>query len=109
MRLLLLLVSIMLCASALAAEESKLDEMQGYTETMRHFAFSLVVSSVGFECGMVTHSFIRGSDPDGMVYVAVRCGDGNDYLIMESRDKNQSRILTCAQANAIMRESGFQD
>lgn len=98
----------MLCASALAAEKSKLDEMQGYTETMRHFAFSLVVSSAGFECGMVTHSFIRGSVPVGMVYVAVRCGNGNDYLIMESRDKNKSRILTCAQANAIMRESGFQ-
>ena len=88
------------------AEDTHIDKLKGYTETLRNMAFSGVVSSSGNECPTVTHSFIRGTDSEGTVYVGVRCQNRNDYLTLESGGGG-TKILTCAQADAIMQSMGL--
>ena len=105
--LIAVVAGVVLLWGSAQAEEPHLDKLKGYTETLRNMAFSVVVSSSGKECLAVTHSFIRGADGDGTVYVGVRCKNGNDYLILESGEAGGAKILTCAQADAIMQSLGL--
>ena len=65
----------------------------------------------------MTHSFIRGSIPDGTVFVTVRCQDGDDYVIMEGDDyvimengiDEGAMVLTCAESSAIFLKMGVFD
>ena len=69
-------------SSAANAENGHLQKMKSYTEVMRNLAYRGVIISTGNECYEVTHSFVRGADSEGTVYVTVRRRDGEDYLIM---------------------------
>ena len=101
-------VALLYAASA-NASDTHLNKMRGYTEMLRNLAFQGVIASSGSECSGVTHSFIRGADPDGMVFIAARCRGGDDYMIMEDGKKKGSTILTCDQAAEIFARMGVFD
>ncbi len=93
-----------------AGNSEKMKQMRGYNETIRSLAWQGVIISTGEQCSEVTHSFIRGEDTDGTVYMTVRCRNGDDYMIMEGGDIGEgSRVLTCSEAQAIMRGMGITD
>ena len=75
------------------------------TETMRNMAFAVFVTSSGYECGEVTHSFVRGVTDDGTVYIAVRCDDGREYMLMEGGEG--SRIATCKPVAVLQTTHGL--
>ena len=94
----------MLSASALSAKLTHLEYLRAHTESDRHLMYPMVVESAGFKCSMVTHSFIRGTDKSGTVYITVRCKNGRDYLFMEggSIEPGSARVLPCNLANTKM-------
>ena len=99
-------LSLIVFLSPLAsASDTPLEKMRGHTEAMRNLVLGLVVVSSGSECDRITHSFVRG-EVDGMVFVTVRCQNGDEYIIMEGEGEN-ARIMTCAQSAAIMRGLGM--
>ena len=87
------------------ANENHLEKMRGYTETIRNMAFAVAVTSSGYECREVTHSFVRGVTDDGTVYIAVRCDDGREYMLMEGGEG--SRIATCKQVAVLQTAHGL--
>ena len=88
---------------------SHLEKMRGYTEKMRNMAFSVVVTSSGSECNTVTHSFVRGEDETGIVFITVRCQGGRDYMIMESGIRGGSKTLTCEQVAIVQQSFGLPE
>ena len=100
----------MLSAPALGAELTRLEYHRALTESDRHLIYPMVVESAGFKCSKVTHSFIRGTDDSGTVFVAVRCENGRDYIYMEggSIEPGSSRILPCNLANTIMMKGKYK-
>ena len=110
MRIALSAIAIwVLSASVVLGAEEHIAKLRAYPEILRNMAFQGVILSSGYSCRSVTHSFIRGSTPDGTVFVAVRCQDGDDYMIMENGIDEGAKVLTCAQANAIFLKAGIVD
>ena len=89
--------------------EEHIAKLRAYTEILRNMAFQGVILSSGNICRSVTHSFIRGSIPDGTVFVTVRCQDGDDYVIMENGIDEGAMVLTCAESSAIFLKMGVFD
>ena len=65
------------------------------TETERNQSFAEVIESTedNYACQRVTHSFVRGTDSAGNVYVAVRCEGGEDYNL--SLSVSRSGVMPC--------------
>ena len=70
------------------------------SEDQRNQAFAISLTAAGKTCPSVTHSLVRGVDDNGVVFVAVRCKGGGDYLMMEGGGK-RGRLLPCATWRAI--------
>ena len=103
--LLFAFVSIVPLSPIANANETHLEKMRGYTETIRNMGFAVAVNSSGYECREVTHSFVRGVIDDGTIYIAVRCDDGREYMLMEGDDG--SRIATCEQVAVLQTQHGL--
>ena len=93
-------------------EITRLEYLRTYAESERHLVYQVMVESAGFKCKKVTHSLIRGMDKsDETVFVAVRCDNGVDYLVVHGGRNNkpgQDSVITCYSAVAMMREAGLQ-
>ena len=104
---------IMLSAPAFSAETkiTRLEYLRTYAEDERHMVYQKMVEMAGFKCSEVSHSFIRGMDKsDETVFVAVRCLNGVDYLVVHGGRNNElgrDSVITCYRAVALMREAGF--
>ena len=101
------IVSAIAWCASVHAGETHLTKMQGYSEIQRNLAFGMLVMSSGAICNRVTHSFVRGEDDAGVVYITIRCQDGEDHLILEGGERKGATVLTCAQAAVIMQGLGL--
>lgn len=94
----------LLSAFSVAGAETYYEKIIKHPEILRNQAFAISISSAGKNCPSVSHSFIRGVDKNGLVYITARCKGGADWLLMEGGGK-KGRILSCALWKAISKTS----
>lgn len=73
------------------------------SEQRRNELFAAAVASADFACPEVTRTFFKGDNPhDGNAYYAVRCAEGDDYVVLLSNDEQMAtQVMSCEIVNAI--------
>ena len=93
-----LIVTLILALSPIAQESesaSLLRDITNLTEVERNDTLAAIVDSTqDHSCRAVTHSFIRGVDREGNLYVAVRCSEGVDYVLQINEAR--SGVMVCS-------------